>query len=218
MADRNKEFTERFKKRLSELGISNPVFAKKIGIGYSTLMNYFNKDNFGRVPEWPQLIKIAQGLNVSVDWLLSGKDFKETKKEFTQVPKYKAVMSCGPGSLEVSDQIETNLAFRTDWLNTNIGHTNDLALFGVRGDSMLPTIGDGDVVMVDLSDRDVHTIMDGKIYAFRENDTVRVKRLEWQSGALVVSSDNVVGNRVYTADLSIFYLIGRVVWIGRVVK
>jgi transcriptional regulator with XRE-family HTH domain len=73
MAGKNTEFTERLKKLIKEeLKMSINSFADKSGIGHSTLGNYFNKANYGRVPEWEQLVKIAKAANKSVDWLLTG--------------------------------------------------------------------------------------------------------------------------------------------------
>ena len=84
MAKKNTGFTSRLNNKIKEKGISNPKFCKKIGIGYSTFMNYFNSDNYGRVPEWEQLLKISKGLDVSIEWLLTGDEpEKESKKTDT---------------------------------------------------------------------------------------------------------------------------------------
>ncbi len=134
---------------------------------------------------------------------------------FVLIPKYKARLSGGPGSLETSDQIEGNFAFRKDWISKK-GGGNSLALFEVKGDSMLPVIADGDVVLVNMAQNDIHDITDGKIYAFREDHTVKVKRLVWQNNKLWALSDNlfIPGYEKYEVDSDAFHLIGKVVWVG----
>jgi transcriptional regulator with XRE-family HTH domain len=75
MAAKNKDFTERLRKLIKEeMKMSNNAFADLAGIGHSTIGNYFNKQNYGRVPEWDQLLKISKASGKTVDWLLTGKE------------------------------------------------------------------------------------------------------------------------------------------------
>ncbi len=134
---------------------------------------------------------------------------------FTLVPKYKARLSGGHGSLIDSDQIEANYAFRTEFINT-IGNKADMALFEVVGDSMEPFIWEGDVVMVDRSRNNLDEIVQGKVYAFREDSRVMVKRLVWRGKKLIAISENKAVYDPYSIDLwEDFSLIGKVIWVGR---
>lgn len=144
-------------------------------------------------------------------------DDPSTPSEFAIVPKYKAKLSGGPGSLETSDQIEANLMFRTEFLLRK-GQVDKMALFEVTGESMQPFIYHGDVVLVDTSVNDIEQIIAGKTYAFRENGTVLIKRLSVQGGAIIASSENHQMNPPYHLDTESFYLIGRVVWVGHEVR
>ncbi len=137
--------------------------------------------------------------------------------DFTAVPKYKARLSGGPGSLEDSDQIEANMMFRTEFLKKK-GPVNKMALFEVSGDSMVPFIHHGDVVLVDRSHDTSKQIVDGKAYAFQENGTVKVKRLSRQGDKIIASSDNHMMHPPYHVDLDMFHLIGKVIWVGHEVK
>jgi len=81
MAAKSTEFTERLRGLIKgELKLSNNGFADRAGIGRSTLGNYFNKQNYGRVPEWDQLVKISRASGKSVEWLLTGKEAKPSGK------------------------------------------------------------------------------------------------------------------------------------------
>ena len=63
------------------------------------------------------------------------------------------------------------------------------ALLSVKGESMQPTLFDGDLVLVD---RNRFTVQSGKIYAFVDGDDgARVKRLRlFGNAGLVIQSDN----------------------------
>jgi len=141
----------------------------------------------------------------------------ETLDQFATVPKYRAKLSGGHGSTETSDQIETNLMFRRSFLKRK-GQPDKMALFEVTGESMQPFIYHGDVVLVDMSVNDIEQIVDGKAYAFREDHTVKVKRLSRQGHNIIASSENHMMNPPYHVEKEDFQLIGRVVWVGHEVR
>jgi len=74
MAEKNLVFTENLKQAISDTKLSNPKFAKKAGMNYSTLMTYLRPENNGRVAEWDQLVKISKASGKSIEWLLTGKE------------------------------------------------------------------------------------------------------------------------------------------------
>ena len=134
--------------------------------------------------------------------------------EFELIPKYKARLSGGPGSLSSTDEIESNLAFRADWIGAK-GGPESLALFEVTGDSMYPVICDGDVVMVDRSIAGPKDIISGRIYAIVEGAYTKVKTLQWQGSELWVHSGKESGEAPYILDKdSYLQVIGRVIWVG----
>ncbi|MFA5262105.1 MAG: helix-turn-helix transcriptional regulator [Candidatus Omnitrophota bacterium] len=73
MAGKNIEFTGRLKKAIKDTGLNKNVFAREAKIEYNTLMNYLVPKGLGRVPEWDQLVKIADATGKSIDWFLTGK-------------------------------------------------------------------------------------------------------------------------------------------------
>lgn len=144
-------------------------------------------------------------------------DAEKRYNEFTNVPKYKAKLSGGPGSFEISDQVEANMMFKTDFLSRK-GQVDKMSLFEVAGESMQPFIYHGDVVLVDRSVNTANQIVDGKVYAFRDDGTVLIKRLSRQGKMIIASSENHQMNPPYHVDLESFHLIGRVVWVGHEVR
>jgi len=132
------------------------------------------------------------------------------------VPQYGDRLSAGAGSfIENGNNVEVvgSFAFKPKWLNRKCP-SGKCAVFRVAGDSMFPIIQDGDVVLVDMSQNDPLMVRDGKIYAFSEGDFIKVKRLVRQGSELWAISDNKAVSPDCIIDMSIFSLIGRVIWIG----
>jgi transcriptional regulator with XRE-family HTH domain len=71
MADSNFEFSSRLKKAIQGAGITQKTLAKELCIEQGTISRYVSQ---GRVPEWDILVKLADRLSVSCDWLLTGTD------------------------------------------------------------------------------------------------------------------------------------------------
>ena len=71
---------QRMKKRIEELGITQKEIAQKLGIATSTLNGYFNDT---REPDYATLVKLSDVLDLSVDYLLTGKR-QGTKKESSE--------------------------------------------------------------------------------------------------------------------------------------
>ena len=79
-------------------------------------------------------------------------------------------------------------AFRRVWIKAVSSGLRNVFLMNVMGDSMLPIIDDGDIVLVDSGKR---RIWPRYIYAIGYGDTIMVKRLELSaSGVVRIISDN----------------------------
>ena len=87
----------------------------------------------------------------------------------------------------------------------------------VFGNSMEPELKEGDVVLIDESQKD---ILAGSIYAVGIDDTIMVKRLEKRPQKLVLLSENPKNETIYMEgeDLNRVQIIGKVLWVGREFK
>jgi len=85
----------------------------------------------------------------------------------------------------------------------------------VQGDSMLPTLNDGDDILVDRSASGKH-FSDG-IFVLRLEDTLMVKRFAVHPGddTLTISSDNPAYPSWTNCKRASVNVIGRVIWAGR---
>ncbi len=97
---------------------------------------------------------------------------------------------------------------------------NSSHIIFARGNSMQPTIADGDSLLIDSSKKDIY---DGKIYCIRMNGQLYAKRLQKLSPAKIkVISDNkdyepIVIDFEEKNDCD-FEIIGEVRWSGRVFR
>ena len=121
--------------------------------------------------------------------------------------------SAGPGSL-ADDEYAEAMGFAPKWLRRFGTDPANLSLIVVDGDSMDPTLGDGDDIMVDHSAAS-RPLRDG-IYVLRMDDVLLVKRIAMApSGKLSVRSDNPQYPDWEDVSAESVNIIGRVVWTGR---
>lgn len=135
---------------------------------------------------------------------------------FVLVPRYDVQASMGNGAVVHSEQIVDHLAFREEWVRTEL-RTNpkNLVLISAIGDSMEPTLRPGDLLLID---RCSSGVKQDAIYAFSTDGELRVKRMQLMPGGrLVVKSDNPQYDtyNLTPAEATELKIIGRVIWSGR---
>jgi phage repressor protein C with HTH and peptisase S24 domain len=134
---------------------------------------------------------------------------------FVQVPRYEVAASAGGGALIHSEQIVDHLAFRADWVKMALGvHVSSLALINVTGDSMEPTLSNGDLILIDTS---IGSVDDSGVYVLRFDGKLKVKRLHSKADSVDILSDNPrYPTETLRGDLlQGLNVVGRVVWCGR---
>ena len=201
-------------------------FAKKLVFSWS----YLSEVESGKTkPSLELLLIISQITNYSLHWLLTGEGplFIETTEsmvredsasygalgEFTLVPRLSHEDEAGTDVQGIEEGGRDRYAFRREWLQSK-GNVGGLVLIEARGDSMDPTIADGDAVLINCAKKNV---IDGHMYALRTKNAVMVKRLQPIGAARIkVMSDNKLYDS-YEIDLETgdIEIIGQVIWIGR---
>ena len=135
---------------------------------------------------------------------------------FFPVPQLDVGASAGPGAIVGEEPLKAHVGFNPHWLRQlTRGTAKDLSMISVSGDSMAPTLVDGDDILVDQSDG-AATLRDG-IYVLRLQDSLMVKRLARSPAGPVVSikSDNDAYPTWNDVELAQIDIIGRVIWAGR---
>ena len=161
---------------------------------------------------------IANYLGVS-EALLGGPDTRRTadsSAEMIRVPRLDIGAPAGHGAIAEDEVAVSHIAFDPKWLRQLCkGGTNKLSFIRVQGDSMSPTLADGDDILVDGADG-TDRLRDG-IYVLRREDALMVKRLAINPFAAraTITSDNSAYPEWRDVELSTLAIIGRVVWAGR---
>lgn len=132
------------------------------------------------------------------------------------IPRFDVQASAGPGTFIEGEVPVAHLGFDQEFLKQLCAaRPSHLSIIRVRGDSMFPTLGDGDDIMVDRTVAGTR-VQDG-IYVLRREDTLAVKRIAVHPGTqrLTISSDNPAYPSWPDLDPADVDVIGRVVWAGR---
>jgi phage repressor protein C with HTH and peptisase S24 domain len=135
--------------------------------------------------------------------------------DYVQVPRYGVDVSAGPGSSVEGELVLDRLAFSRRWIKFRGLDPEKLAVVRVVGDSMMPTLLDGDDIMLDL--RNVKPSADA-IYVIEVAGDVRVKRLQPRiDGSIIIKSDNPAYETeiISAPDTERLRVLGRAVWAGK---
>lgn len=165
-------------------------------------------------PRVDNLVALANGANVDVGWLATGNDSPQPSEAFPSVPLYDAEASAGHGSFVDYAPIKDRIPFTDDFLLRRLGRTNADGLICVyaRGDSMEPTIRNGDIIMVDMKQK----ALTSAIFAVTSEYGFWVKRLNPGVEGIEVVSDNPSYKPMNIRHdlMEPFEILGRVVWVG----
>jgi phage repressor protein C with HTH and peptisase S24 domain len=156
--------------------------------------------------------KLARYFGVS-EALLGGREVEA--EELISVPVLDVQASAGPGAFADSEHARARMRFDPSWLRGLNLDARQLSVIQVVGDSMSPTLDDGDDILVDRGDAAMN-LRDG-IYVLRLDGVLNVKRLvvDRARRRVSVKSDNAAYTSWPTLDLAQLDVIGRVVWAGR---
>lgn len=130
--------------------------------------------------------------------------------DWADIPRLPLGASAGPGTLAQDVAPVDRLRFSGRWLRQQGLEPAMLSVIEVEGDSMDPTLRDGDEIIVDRSPRPLRS----GLHVIRLDDVLLVKRLEpGTAGTVQIISDNPAYPRMERprSDVAV---IGRVVWKG----
>ncbi|EDY85356.1 prophage MuMc02, peptidase, family S24 [gamma proteobacterium HTCC5015] len=165
---------------------------------------------------------------IGVDWryVMNGGDVVGIREpaaaydysDYVRLPLFDVQAAAGNGLVAQAEELVEFLSFDRDWLRNALKVSpKDLVMIEVDGESMVPTLSPGDVIMLNTLDTGV--VRDG-IYVLLVDGALLVKRLQsLPGGVLNVISDNQAFPTwtMKRDDLGAETqrVIGRVVWSGR---
>lgn len=198
----DKDFSERMMK-IAKLKFSDnlSLFARAVGVVQPSLARWVRGE---ADPTRTNLIKIAEASGVSLDWLALGLgDMEDTKplqkqhninlqvsndESFVDIEDCREVrISAGGGGFNEEYQTYQSTKVEKAWLDSRRLKAENCAMFLVSGDSMYPTLKDGEEIIVDRSKKD---LKDGKIFVLNNEGAMLVKKVQITYNGITLISQN----------------------------
>lgn len=197
---------------IAENGDDYAGLSKLVGRNAAYIQQFIKRGSPKKLPEVERGI-LARYFGVD-EQVLGGIAMPAMKAGLRLIPKLAVGASAGPGAMNDAETLAGKIGFDEKWLRKQGLEPSKLSLIRVDGDSMSPTLNDGDDIMVDNSAA-ATSLRDG-IHVIRMDDTLMVKRLARRpKGRLSVISDNSAYPGWADVDGPSITVIGRVVWAGR---
>lgn len=174
-------------------------------------------------PSMAYMQKLYDDYQIDLTWLVTGEQGNNTqvtgfnnRNNLVYAPIFDVEASAGFGAEVTSEAIDEYFAFNKNWLSKQLGISSESLLFvNISGDSMEPTLQDGDQILVDMTQQKVHN--EG-IFLLQTETGLMAKRLKTNTqNTLNVSSDNPqYPNWEIRLDEQEFNPVsGKVVWSAR---
>ena len=213
----------RLRARIRQLGMTAADVAALAGVNRSFVYDIMRARS-GK-PSIERLERVAAVLKVDCDWLLHGVGHVEGRlpfddrpeDEFIAIAHASARPSMGGGSmLEDEGRPGRDYHFRRSWIRDKLrAAPSMLRVLQVEGDSMLPTLEDGDTVLVDMNQRAPNP---PGIFVLHDGMGLVAKRLEHvplsDPPRLRIISDNALYTP-YECTADEVNVIGRIRWFAR---
>lgn len=197
-------------------GVSLSQLSAMLGRNVSYLQQFVRKGSPRRLEERDRR-RLADFLGVDEAELAEVEDIssapagKSPRSGWIAVPRLALDASAGPGRLAGDGEEPIGaFGFSADWLRARGLDPAMLSAIAVAGDSMEPTLRDGDEILVDRTPRPAR---DG-IHVVMVEGALLVKRLDTgRPGTIGLISDNDAYSRVDLPATEV-RVIGRVIWKG----
>jgi Peptidase S24-like len=208
----NEEPRDVLARLVAENGGDYASLSKLVGRNAAYIQQFIKRGSPKRLPEKERGI-LARYFGVD-ERLLGGLASAAGKAGLRLIPKLAVGASAGPGAMNDGEALAGKIGFDEKWLRKLGVEPAQLSLIRVSGDSMAPTLNDGDDIMVDRAA--ANTALRDGIHVIRMDDVLMVKRLvPGPAGRLSVLSDNPAYPGWPDVDGETVTVIGRVIWAGR---
>jgi phage repressor protein C with HTH and peptisase S24 domain len=214
---------DRLKAEMDRHGFSQSSLARVIGVSQATIARLATGAAFGST----HLHRIARELQTTPAYLTGETD--DPSEGALPVPTAQSIAaqlgsvlipqldigySMGGGSVFEDYVQQAEVAMPQDWLRPLIkGRFDELFVARGEGDSMMPTLMDGDLVVVDTAQRQINK--QDRLWCLSYGDLGMIKRVrKLPTGGYEIMSDNPTVTSITAYDDEM-HVVGRVVWIGR---
>jgi len=193
-------------------GVSLAGLSKMLGRNAAYLQQFVMRGTPARLSERDRKV-LCEFLGID-ESVLGGPPSRERSTRY--IDRLDVRASAGPGSLTEAEGALRQVGFDRAWLKQiSRGRDKELSIIEVVGDSMAPTLNDGDDILVDRSAAG-ERIREG-IHVLRRDGELMVKRLSASpsDGTLTIASDNPAYPTWTGCPADSVEVIGRVLWAGR---
>ena len=176
-------------------------FARAVGVAQASLARWVKGE---ADPSRMNLIKIADASGVNLEWLalgvgdMDGVEPQSKKSEvnliasndetFSVIEDCREVrISAGGGGFNDEYKPYQTTKVEKAWLDSRRLKAEDCAMFLVSGDSMYPTLKDGEEIIVDRSEKE---LKDGKIFVLNNEGAMLVKKVQITYNGITLISQN----------------------------
>lgn len=165
---------------------------------------------------------LVKNFNLNIEWLLTGEgeilsNNDNFNNELVQLPYFAdTYASAGAGAINYQDT-KKPIAFDKSFLEKRLGITvfKNLHIINAIGNSMEPTITEGELLFVNPFENESCNIKDGGIYVIHCNNSTFVKRINHNpiTGTTLLKSDNntYTDMEISGQEFESCIIIGRVV-------
>lgn len=199
----------RIREQRESIGLTRNELADTLGVSLSTMQLWENDE---REPQASMIITIAKELRTTPNYLLTGEKVREEKTTIEKptgslvsraFERMQELLDGGVSMVDCYSSINVSAGFGSfnegateadgqepysDSLLCSLGvKAEKCAVFWANGNSMLPTINDGDQMLVNLSRKE---IQGDRIYLVQNGESVWVKRVKMEWNGISLISDN----------------------------
>ena len=218
-------YAQRLIGRRKRLGLSQRDLAKMVDVSVNTIQSYES----GCLPRGEHFLNLAKSLQCSLDWLVGLTSGALSWPTLVGDDEHFTVQASGPAweqprswvfppFLELNEETPEQNMFRGHppvgfdykWLFSLVPDPDNARLLQAKGPAMQPTFADGDLLLVNIGQRQIYQ---GQAYAINLDGCLLVNRVEIRPGGIYrIVSDNRDIAPPYEIETGQMEVLGQIVW------
>lgn len=200
-------FGRRLRERAHSKNLTAADLARVAAVPKQSMSGYWSG---ATLPKSDRLFSLSDALDVDARWLVEGEG-SPSGADFVEVQEIDLAYGLGGTFPDEHVDVLTHRFPRT-WIEAITLTPPALLTFARgRGDSMMPTINDGDMVLIDRSQRTIRE--QDALWALTIGEIAMIKRIRARGERVTILSDNdrVPPDEAHHEEINV---VGRVIFVG----